>query len=39
MLAEHDLPEPEVDHSVAASLAAQTDTIMPGHAPKSELEH
>jgi glycogen operon protein len=39
VLAEHDLPEPEIDHSVAASLAAQTETIMPGHAPKPELEH
>ena len=30
---EHDLPEPEVDHSVAASLAARSSRLrrMPGH--------
>lgn len=39
VLSEHGLPEPEVDHSVAASLAALTETTMPGHSPKSELDH
>lgn len=40
VLCEHDEPEAEVDHSVAASLAqALTGTIdeVPGAAPKSEL--
>ena len=39
VLSEHGLPEPAIDHSVAASLAALTDSTMPGHSPKSELEH
>ncbi|MGH7292133.1 MAG: glycogen debranching enzyme, partial [Myxococcota bacterium] len=39
VLCEHGIPEPEIDHSVAASLAALTDTAMPGHSPKAELEH
>jgi glycogen operon protein len=39
VLSEHEMPEPEIDHSVAASLAALTDnTTMPAHSPKSELE-
>jgi glycogen operon protein len=41
VLREHHLPEPEVDHSVAASLTAQIQTIgtddLPGQAPKPEL--
>jgi glycogen operon protein len=41
VLREHHVPEPEVDHSVAASLTAQiaitaTDDL-PGQAPKTEL--
>ena len=39
VLSEHSVVEPDVDHSVAASLAALTDTTMPGHSPKAELEH
>lgn len=41
VLREHHLPEPEVDHSVAASLTAQIQVIgtddLPGQAPKPEL--
>ncbi|MET0297770.1 MAG: glycogen debranching enzyme GlgX, partial [Microbacterium sp.] len=41
VLCEHDLPEPEVDHSVAASLTAQANPLhpddLPGKAPKPEL--
>jgi glycogen operon protein len=41
VLCEHDLPEPEVDHSVAASLTANAVTTspddLPGKAPKPEL--
>ncbi len=41
VLREHHLPEPEVDHSVAASLTAQIQTNrhrrLPGQAPKPEL--
>ena len=41
VLREHHMPEPEIDHSVAASLTAQiaitaTDDL-PGQAPKPEL--
>ena len=41
VLREHHMPEPEIDHSVAASLTAQiaitaTDDL-PGQAPKTEL--
>jgi len=39
VLSEHGLPEPAIDHSVAASLAALTDSTVPGRSPKSELEH
>ena len=39
VLSEHSVVEPDIDHSVAASLAALTDTTMPGHSPKAELEH
>ena len=41
VLIDHDEPEPEVDHSVAASLAAYTSPIdiIPAHAPQSELPH
>lgn len=41
VLCDHETVEPEVDHSVAASLAARTapiDTI-PGPAPQAELSH
>lgn len=38
VLCEHDLPEPEVDHSVAASLAALAEGSMPGQSPKQEME-
>ncbi|QEW01375.1 glycogen debranching protein GlgX [Microbacterium caowuchunii] len=41
VLAEHHLPDPEVDHSVAASLAQNLPSSlddMPGAAPKPELE-
>ena len=40
VLCQHDTPEPEVDHSVAASLTAQappTTDDMPGKTPKPEL--
>ncbi|MDF2664363.1 MAG: glycogen debranching enzyme GlgX [Microbacterium sp.] len=41
VLREHHLPEPEVDHSVAASLTAQIQVVgaddLPGQAPKPEL--
>ncbi|MCM3613214.1 glycogen debranching protein GlgX [Microbacterium enclense] len=41
VLREHHLPEPEVDHSVSASLTAQIQVIgaddLPGQAPKPEL--
>jgi glycogen operon protein len=41
VLCEHDLPEPEVDHSVAASLTAQvaasTADDAAAHAPKPEV--
>lgn len=41
VLCEHDLPEPEVDHSVAASLTAQVAASsaedMPAHAPRPEV--
>ncbi|WP_434810727.1 glycogen debranching protein GlgX [Microbacterium sp. bgisy189] len=39
VLIDHEEPEPEVDHSVAASLAAYTSPIeiIPAHAPQSEL--
>ncbi len=41
VLVEHEEVEPDVDHSVAASLAALTMPIdiMPGHAPQPELPH
>ncbi|HKP07567.1 MAG TPA: glycogen debranching protein GlgX [Microbacterium sp.] len=42
VLREHDLPEPEIDHSVAASLAV-TSVVgadeVPGAAPRPELTH
>ena len=40
VLTEHSTPEPEVDHSVAASIAAHTAAIdvIPGAAPTSELQ-
>ncbi|MET0673541.1 MAG: glycogen debranching protein GlgX [Microbacterium pygmaeum] len=41
VLCEHDLPEPEVDHSVSASLTSQANPLhpddLPGKAPKPEL--
>ncbi|WP_242864326.1 glycogen debranching protein GlgX [Microbacterium testaceum] len=41
VLREHHLPEPEIDHSVAASLTAQIQVVgpddLPGQAPKPEL--
>jgi glycogen operon protein len=41
VLCEHALPEPEIDHSVAASLTFQAGTIspddVPAPAPKPEL--
>lgn len=42
VLREHELPEPAVDHSVAASLAAATPVgpdEVPGAAPRAELPH
>jgi glycogen operon protein len=39
VLREHEEPEEEVDHSVAASLAASTTDPTSGAAPNAELEH
>jgi isoamylase len=42
VLREHELPEPPVDHSVAASLAAAIPVgpdEVPGAAPPAELPH
>ena len=37
LLREHDVPEPEIDHSVAASLVALADAEGPVHSPRAEL--
>ncbi|WP_438355026.1 glycogen debranching protein GlgX [Microbacterium sp. CJ88] len=37
VLCEHDVPEPEVDHSVAASLVALADNENPPHSSPAEL--
>ncbi|GAA1855137.1 glycogen debranching protein GlgX [Microbacterium koreense] len=37
LLREHDVPEPEIDHSVAASLVALADSEMPVHSPRAGL--